>query len=311
MNNRLERLIKALTVSGEGDKLRQPEIDRIIAQIREYKNPLFSNLPRRRGSGDAWYVNRRTPGSTSAQFVGDTDAITEDTGAYTQVTFAYKTIGAKGKVSRRLQAQGRSYTDVLATEIEAKTLDFKDYEDWAYIWGSVSADADQFDGLNTLVSGSQVVAITTATGGDDLTLEKMDELIDTCAFDPDLLVCSKTGRRKLNGLIQANQRYPNVVEIRGGAKVIAYNDIPLLVSTNITDTMTFSGTDVTASTGGSTSAILALDTTYLWVAELTPITIEALGKASSQYDEFEIYCDEVVVLSNTLACAKLAGLKVS
>ena len=308
--DRIERILKALNVSDQGTILRQPEIDKVIQHIREYKNPLFQNIPRRKGSGDAWYVNRRTPGSTAATFVADTGSFTEDTGNYAQVAFGYKTLGTKGKVSRRLQAQGRTYQDVLASEIEGKTLDLKNFEDWAYIWGSTATSANEFDGLNVLIAGTQVVATTTSTSGDDLTLALMDELVDKCASEPDLLVSSKTGRRKLNALIQANQQYVNVVEIKGGAKVISYNNIPLLVSSNVTDEMTYSGSDVSSSTGGATSAIFALDTTYLWVGELSPLTIEPLAKSSSQYDEFEEYCDEAIVLANTKMCAKLAGIAI-
>ena len=308
--DRLERIRKALDVATEGSILRQPEIDKVIQHIREYKNPLFQNMPRRGGSGDAWYVNRRTPGTTAAQFVADTGSADESTGSYAQAAFSYKTILAKGKVSRRLQAQGRSYEDVLASEIEGKVLDFRDFEDWGYIWGSTGTSSNQFDGLNVLISSTQVVAVTSAAAGDDLTLALMDELVDTCAFEPDLLVSSKAGRRKLNALLQTNQRFVDVVEIKGGAKVISYNNIPVLVSSNVTDTMTYSGTDVTSSTGGATSAIFALDTTYLWVGELTPLSIEPLGKTSTQYDEFEVYCDEVIVLANTKACAKLAGIAI-
>lgn len=299
---------KALGTDDAGSVLIQPEIDKVLQHLIEFKNPLRQNLPRKRGSGPSWYLNRRTPGTTGAQFVGDKDTINEDQGSYVRVEFAYKTIAAKGKVTRKMQAVGRSYIDVLAEEIEARAAEFKDYDDWALFRGSSSSDSDEYDGLDILVTQSVSCATTTSAG--PLTLAKLDQAIDTCSGDPNMIIASKRSRRVLNQLLQSYQRFVNVVEVKGGFKVITYNNIPIFTSTNIVDTMLMAagGASVSAYTGGGASSLYVLDTEFVWVGELTPLTIEPLAKTSSQFDEFDLYCDEALVMANAQKHVKIVGI---
>lgn len=297
---------KALGTDDAGNVLVQPEIDKTIQALVEYKNPLRVNIPRKPGSGSHYYVNRRTAGSTPAEFVSDTDSITEDTGSYARTSFEFKTIATKGRVTRKMQAIGRSYVDVLASEMEEKARDFKDYEEWALFYGNSSSSSKQFDGLDELVT--QTVATTDQSGGDALTLEKLDEAIDTCAGEPDMLIMSKRTRRQLNSLLQAQQRFVDSIEVKGGFQVMSYNNIPVFVSTRVNNTQSFDGSSVTGQTGGDCSTIYALESDYCFVSELTPITVEPLAKSTSQYDQFDIYSDEALVLTNTLHACRLIGI---
>jgi len=301
---------KALNVTDAGSVLLQPDINKEVEALVEYKNPIRQNLPRKPGSGDGVYVNMRTPTTTVADFVADTDTLTERQATYAQTKYTYRTIAARGCVTRKLIATGRSYTDVWREELEGRALDFKDYEDWALIW----ADADttnQFDGVDALITSTQTVTMTTSSGGTTLTLAKMDEVIDTCSYEPDMIICSKACARKLNALLQTNQRFIDRIEVKGGFKVMSYNDIPVYRSTNVYDTQTFDGTEVTANTGDTTTTLFVLDTDHLYVSELTALTVEQLAKTSSQNTRFDIYEDITVVLNNTKSCAKLIGIDIS
>ena len=306
---------KALTGSTAGSILMQPEIDKVIGNLVDYKNPLRQNLPRKPGSGDAWYIVRRAvSGTTPAAFVADTDDLQEDQGTYTKIPFAYKTIAARGKVTRRLQATGKSFVDVLATEMENKAIEFKNYEDLAIVAGSTAVSANQFDGLRYLIPSTQQVVAGCVVGGGGvaggcaLTLAQLDEAIDLCAGMPDMLVMSKRSRRALNALLQISQRFMDRVTVQGGFSLLSYNDIPIYVSTNVVNTQTVNFTGVTAETGGRTSTIYVVDTEHTWIGELTKLTVMPLAKKSSQYDEFDIFCDEVLVNRNPNANAKLVGI---
>jgi len=309
MDDRIERIRKALGITEAGDVLVQPEIDKVIQHLVEYKNPLRQNIPRRRGSGPAWYINRRSAATTAAEFVADTGSYTASEGSYTQVTFTYRTLGGKIRVSRELQDKGASYLDVLAEELAAKVNDIKDFEDYYLLWGD-SSNANEFDGLDALIPASQTAVVTTASTGGDITLEKLDEVIDLCAGEPDIIICSKRTRRQIIALLQANQRFVDKIEVKGGFKLQSYNDIPIYVSTNIPDTMTFDGSakEITGLTGGQTSALYVIDTTYFWIGVLKELTMEALAKTSTQYDEYEIYERIVPVMANYMYCAKLIGI---
>ncbi|GAH89346.1 unnamed protein product, partial [marine sediment metagenome] len=126
--------------TGPGAVLMQPVIDKVVAQLVDFRNPIRQNLPRKPGSGNAWILNRRTAAtSTPAVWVNDTEEIVEDQGTYTQHSFHYKTLAARGKITRKLQAVGRTYADILADELEARSLEFKNTEDLALTVGASTA----------------------------------------------------------------------------------------------------------------------------------------------------------------------------
>lgn len=313
--SRRERLQRALDISGAGSYLMQPEIDKVIQQIVDRNSPLLANLPRKDGAGLAWYVNRRTPGTTGGAWVADTDSATEETGTISQATFTYRTALTRGRVTRKLQAVGRSYSDALADEMEAKLGDFRDLLESSYIIGDNASNTKQPSGLLTLIGNvsGQVIAQTTAAAGDDLTLAKLDEAIDKVKGSPTnmLIIASKAGKRKINAALQARQEFQNVIEIAAGFRVTTYDDIPVLWSSKMPDDLTWNGSKVSAFSGGQTTAIIIVNTEYVWQGVLTKLTALPLAKASSQYDEFDIFTDIVLVHANTLGAAYLGGISPS
>jgi len=302
----LTTLRKALTSADAGSVLLQPIVDAVIPMLADYQNPLRQNLPRKPGSGQNWIINRRSVGTTPAEWVADTDTVTADNGSYAQFTFAYRTLLAKGQVTRKLRATGASYIDVLMEEIEGKMLEYKNYEDQALVTGISSATTPE--GMQYLCTVNQQVATTTVAGGGPLTLAFMDEADDLNAGNTNMIVMTKRSRRELSALQVSQKNYPDKIEVRGGFRMQEYNGSPIYTSTNIPNTLTFSGTTEGAQTGGSASSIYFVDTNHLWVGELTPVTLMPLAKTTSQYDEFDIFCDEVLVLRNPLCISKLIGV---
>ena len=304
---------RALNVAGAGSVLLQTFINRTVQQLHLRELGASAVLPRKPGQGDAAYVNRRTPGAAAA-WVADTDAIAEATGTYAQASFDYKTLGTRGKVTRKLQATGRSYGDVLAGEIAGKSGDFSETFENGLILGDLAADPKQFDGLLTMIgaTASQVVAQTSAAAGDALTLEKLDETIDVVkgsAARSDLVIlASFSGRRLLNAALQAQQQFNDMVEIAAGFRVRTYDGIPIVTTTELPDDMTWDGTAITALSGAATTAIIVVNTRYYWIEELTPMTVMPIAKSDSQFDEFDIFWDGALVGSNTLGGAILGGI---
>ncbi len=287
------------------------EVDKIITQMVEHLNPLRQNLPRKPGSGAGVYINRRTPGSTKASFYADTDSFDEETGTYDQVSFLYKTIGTQGKVTRKARATGAKYVDILTAEMEAKAEDFKDKEEYAIIWGDSSSNSKEFDGLYALCDSSNIIAAGSDATGGNLTLSLMDEAMDAIRGTPSLIVCSKRTRRRIRALLQTQQRFINMTKVRGGFEVLSYNEVPILVSNQIPDTqqVSSSGATITSLTGGSLSSLFIVDTSKVFISELTPLTVQPLAKESSQYDKFDIYADEVLVARDPLAVSAIVGIR--
>jgi len=298
-------------LSGHFAKM-QPQIDRVVTELVEYLNPLRVNLPRRPGSGDAWYLVRKTPSETPCVFVNDIEDLEESTGSYDQYAFPYRTIGCQGKVTRKAQAVGQTFGNLLAQVIENKTMEFKDKEDYAYIWGNYTnasepaKNAKAFDGLNALAG------LTIDMGGVALTRAKLDEAIDTLrGGNPDMVICSKSCRRSIIGLLQSLQRWVNVTEVKGGFKLPAYNDVPIYVSSNISNVLTSNGTNITGMTGGDTTVLFVIDTTKVFVGELTKLTVQPLAKTSSQFDAFDIFCDETMVSRDPQAVVRIINVKIA
>jgi hypothetical protein len=306
----LATIRKALTSSSAGTVLLQPVIDKIIPMLVNYRNPLRVNLPRKTGSGQAWIINARTSGSTPAAWVADTASSTEDTGTYAQRSFVYRTVLTRGQVTRKLQKTGKSYIDVLMEEIEGKTRDFKNFEDSTFMTGTSSATVPE--GVQTLITDNQAITINSNNLGGPLTLAKMDEAWDQVSAEGqvEMMVMSLNVRRRLNALLQANQQFQDITPttVKGGFTVTTYNLKPIFPSTNMPNVQAFNGSTVTANTGGTTSSIFFIDTDHLWVGELTPITFMPMAKTDSQFDRFDIFADEVLVLRNPQAISKLIGI---
>lgn len=312
--SRREAFERALNVAGAGTVLLQTMINRVVQQIHLRELGASAVLPRKPGTGNAAYINRRAPAGSGAEWVSDTDALTEVTGTYTQEDFPYKTLATRGKVTRFLQATGRSYGDILGGEIAGKTGDFSDTFEAALITGDIALVPKQFDGLITLtqLTSSQIVLQTTAVAGDALTLEKLDEAIDKvkgAGTRSDLVIlASFKGRRLLNAALQAQQQFNDMTEIGAGFRVRTYDGIPIVTTTKMPDVLTFNGTKVSAYTGGATTAIIVVNTRYVWIEDLTPLTVMPLSKTDSQFDNFDLFWDGSLVHANTLGSAILVGI---
>ena len=123
-----EAFERAINVSTAGSVLMQTFINRVVQMLTLREFGLQAVLDRKPGSGDKAYINRRSAGTTGAAWVADTTSLTEETGSYAQTSFSYATLATRGKVTRKLQAIGRSYGDALAQEMTGKAEDFANAE---------------------------------------------------------------------------------------------------------------------------------------------------------------------------------------
>ncbi len=290
----------------------QPEVDKIITEIIEYKNPLRQNVPRKQRGSDSWLLNRRTAaaGNTVAQWINDVSEPDIDRGEYTRVSFPFRTILARGRVTRFAKDAGASLNDLVAEEIEARSRAFRDMEENAMFYGDNAANSLQPSGLNVLVTGDQRLGAGAALGGTDLTLELVDRTMDVAIGGPDMICASKAGKREINGLLQAQQRFVDTIEVKGGFRVLSYDDVPIFASTNIPNDFYFDGTNTLGNTG-DTSQLFVVDTNEFWVGFLNDVTITPLAKTSSPCDTFDLYADEVFVMRSTLHNSMLEGFNVT
>lgn len=295
----LTQLKKALDMASAGAALQQPLVDRVLQELIEVNNPLRVNLPRKPGSGSAWVLNQRNSRGAGAGFVNDTEEPAENQGTYGQKSFPYKTILDRRKVTRKLQAVGKTLLDIEAEEVENGLQNVRDSEENALINGDSAANPKQFDGLRKLIPGGQVVVA--GANGAPLTLDLLDQAIDLNRGNPAMLIMSKRANRKLNSLLQAQQRFVDTMEVKGGFRVQVYNGIPIFRSIWISDAQT-------QGTATNATDIYVLDTSAVWVGELTPLRMVRLAQKSSQGGEFDIYEDLTLVLANDIKASRLAGV---
>ncbi len=314
--SRREAFARSLTIGTAGTVLLQTTISKAVQLVTNRQLGIQSTLPRKPGSGDGFYSQRRSAATTGGAWTDDTTEPTESEGTYTQTKFAFRTLLGRIKVTRKLVAQGRSYGDVLATELIGKAEDFAQDLETACGSGDTASNSNSINGLLTLVGNvsGQTVANTTATAGDALYLNKLDATIQKVKGSANKamlrLYASQTGHRLLNNALQAQQRFVNETEIDGGFVVESYQGIPIIESNGIPDTCVWNGSSplVTAFTGGATTAIVVVNTMYVFFVELTPTTVLPLAKKSSQYDEVDMFNDITLVLDNTKGAAVLGGL---
>lgn len=297
--NDLEQLKKALNLANAGGALQQPLVDQVLQELIEVNNPLRQNLPRKSGSGSDWILNQRTSRGAGGAFVDDTDEPVETQASYAQKKFPYKTIIQRGKVTRKLQAVGKSLLDIETEEVDNALQAVRDAEEDAIINGDSTANPKQFNGLRKLIAGGQVVVA--GANGAPLSLDLLDSAIDLNRGNPGMLIMSKKANRKLNSLLQAQQRFVDTMEVKGGFRVQVYNGIPIFRSIFVSDAQT-------QGTANNATDIFVLDMNAVWIGELTPLKMLRLAQKSSQFSEFDIFEDETLVLANDIKASRLAGV---
>ena len=320
VRQRIERALDYHGGTADGADLLQTFINRTVQQLTLREFGLVTMLPKRSGSGDKAYINTRTASGGGAWVNDDpSTTITEGTGTYAQITFPYKTLATRGKVSRKLQAVGRTYADTLALELQGKVEDFTAELESACIIGNTAATAAQINGFLTMIQGAPQGAQDTDQNVHNITanldLSKLDEVIDSVkgsGVRSDLMIVgSFAGVRKLNAVLQANQRFNDTVEVGAGFRVRTYDGIPLIVSTGMPNVLQLHASgQVINTTGGAQTALMVLNKRYCYMAELTPTTVVPLSKTSSQFDQFDILWDGHPVISNRYGAAMLVGLTI-
>lgn len=315
--SRRQEFVRTLDVSGAGSVLLQTAISKVVQLISNDAFGIQGSLPRRSWTGNAFYSNRRTAATTGADWVADTEEPVTSEGSYSQATFTFRTLLGRVTITRKLVATGRSYGDVVATELTGKAEDMARTFESACAIGDSAADANQIDGLLTLIGNvsGQTIANTTVDAGDAISLVKLDETIDSVkglASNPGRgrIYASRAGSRKLNAVLQSQQRFNDKITIAGGFRVNSYDGIPIVKSTGIPDTLTWdaSETRITVFSGAATTALIVVDTNYVFFAELTPMTVMPLARTTSQNQKVDMFMDIALVLDNTRGGAILAGV---
>ncbi len=207
-----------------------PEV--IDGAIRDYiaKEPvLFNAVTHIPWATPVYFIRKRTSVPTASWSTdgGAIPAVTDQ--GFAKVSKTVKYIYTHGDVTGPEIAAARSEFDVLAMDIEvhAREMVSKLSTDLATATGASNAIEGvlhQIDTDASMGAGGGVVSGGAAT----LTLARIDEAIDNSRGDVDLIITSRTVRRKINSLLQAQQRFNDTVELSAGFRVLTYDGLPIV-----------------------------------------------------------------------------------
>lgn len=200
------------------------ERDAIIETIGTHA-PLLANIPFLSIPGAAYAYNQEQalPG---VAFRGVNESFTESTGIVNPQVETLSILGGDLDVDKFIiRTQG---SDVRTTHEQMKVKAIA--LEWlrSFIKGDSESNAAESDGLQKRLTGGQVIDAGTTSGGDALSLEKLDELIDQ-VDSPTHLLMNRTMKRRLQAAAR-NQNIQNIEYTKDefGHRVMMYNDLVLV-----------------------------------------------------------------------------------
>lgn len=316
-----EAATRALTVSATSDKVTTALVSSLLQQLSNIQLGARTQLRRIPGAGTSYVTPKRTVSSTLAEFIADGTAPTEDSGTWSNDTWTYKTLATRMRVTRKAEAQGAQWGDLLAAEALLKGEDWNRQEESAIFIGDATNSlptANSFNGLLTLIGANsgQTVANTTANAGDTLVLVKLDETINKVRgreMKQNMRIfTSEQGGVLLDAVLQAQQTFQNVVTVAAGFTVQTYKGMPVIQTSGIPNVLIWNGASpkITTFSGGGTTAFVVVNLQHVYMVVLTPITLAQVAATTAQYMDFEMFADESLVLDNFYGAAQLGGIKV-
>jgi hypothetical protein len=223
---------KALDLASTGSYLIPEVVDNAI---RDYatKEPVLANVVNRMPwATNTYFIRRRDalPTASWATDGGTLPAASQSTYAKVSKSVAY--LYTRGEVTGPMQAAAGSLYNALALEVEAhsRALIEQLSTDIATATGGsdditgILYQIDTDDSTNWGSTGSGTVDKT----GSYLSLDMIDEAIDTARGEVDLIVTSRRVRRAINALLQAQQQFNDRTEIAAGFRVLTYDGLPIV-----------------------------------------------------------------------------------
>ena len=276
----------ALTLA-EAAKLSNDILLQGVVETIVKDSPILQKLPFIEIVGNGLTYNQeKTLPTVDFYDVGDTWV--ESTPTFEQKTANLKIMGGDADVDNFLKSTRSNVQDLEGAVVELKAKAVKDKFEETFVYGDITADPKQFDGLRKLIdtttAGDQIIAM--GDTGATLTLAKLDELIDAVkGGKPDMLLMSRRSRRKINALVRASGGMVDNDRDQWGNFVQLWDGIPIGANDWILDTHIVSGGVETGTTGGDCSAIYAIQLGEWALCGLTSpghLTVEPIGSMESK-----------------------------
>ncbi len=267
-------------------------------------SPILQRLPFIEITGNGLTYNREATAPTASFFdVGDT--WTESTPTFTQQTVTLKIMGGDADIDNFLLATRSNLQDLEAAVVQLKAKAVRQLFEQTFVTGDASTNPKAFDGLDKLCDPAQTLSM--GANGGSLTLDKLDELVDTVkGGKPDLLLMSRRSRRILTKLARNSGSLLETDRDEFGQMLQFYDGIPVGVSDYISDTQT-------VGTSSDCSTIYAFQMGEGSLAGLTSpgaIQVERVGSLETKdATRTRIKWYASLALFNALKLARLTGVR--
>lgn len=197
-----------------------------VIELYAGSSDILTNLPFEGITGNALKYNRESslPG---VGFRGVNEAYTASTGVLNPQTEALVIAGGDLDVDKFIVDTQGAQQRTVHEAMKVRALGLA----WTrkFIKGDTASDPREFDGLQTRVTGSQVISAGSTANGAALSLAVLDEAIDQ-TLNPTHLIMSKAMRRKFSAAARDTAVFGYVTYTTDalGRRVAMYNDLPIL-----------------------------------------------------------------------------------
>jgi hypothetical protein len=235
----------------EAAKLRGGDVyANAVIELYAQSSDILMALPFKNINGNAYHYNQEDtlPGIA---FRGINASWTAGAGVVNPVTEQLTIAGGELDVDRFIvNTQGAG---VRASQDAMKIKHLAHYWTQKFIKGDSTSTNTEFDGLQKRLVGSQLIAQGATSGGDVLTLAKLDELCDA-VVDPTHLIMSRAVRRSLTVAARTTSVGGQIDYVQDdfGRQVARYNGLPILIADRLNDYLAALAFDEANPGGGGT-----------------------------------------------------------
>jgi len=236
---------------------RDMQVESAVMELYARNSDIMMSIPIKNIDGNAITFLREKV-LPNVGFRGINEPLPRGTGQFSKITESLTASGGELDVDDFLVETGGGDIRSDQEELQIKALSLKMTK--KIIKGDVSSDPKEFDGLQVRCNDTAMPTIIPAgssSGGDALSLIKLDELIDSVE-DPTHLVMNKTLRRRITAAARNTDvgGYITYDTDAFGRQITKYNDLPILIADkdeNYSDIMPFTETQPGGGSAASSS----------------------------------------------------------
>ncbi len=243
----------------------QNDLQRGVLETFVVSSPILDRIPLLDINGNAYAYNSEAtlPG---VEFRAVNAAYTESTGTIAQTTVALVILGGDADVDRFIIQTRGNVNDqrAIQTAMKTKSLAYK-WQD-TFINGDTAVDANSFDGMKKLLTGTQVIAAgvngLAVNGASDTDrqnfLDQLDALLAAVPGGADALYMNASILSKIRSSIR-RLTIGTTDKDNIGRRVDFYNGVPLYdIGTKADGTLIIPQTETQGTATGTTSSIYAV-----------------------------------------------------